>query len=104
MPKKKTQEDKSVSSEKSVDALEKDLTTLKRENKLLSDEAAEWKQSAAKLQEELDKTGEAVHLNAEGKASLVELNSFLYSLYKESEHPGVRKNIQDWRKLIAELC
>ena len=39
----------------------------------------------------------------DAKDSLDRLSDFLRRLYRESESPSVKKDIQDWRKLLSTL-
>lgn len=93
----------------------KELEEVKSLNKVLTEEITSLKKELLKSDTELTQL-KAV-LRAQPKVQLPqptvssvqkkELNSlrdFLHKLYRESQHPPVRTDIQKWRKLLAQVA
>ena len=107
---KKPKQEKETKDNKELEALEKklhqaerDKSKLERECALLKDKETELLFELGEQKKELAILGKSVTLNKETKKSLQELSDFLFSLYRESQHPGVRKNIQNWRSLVSRM-
>jgi len=92
-------------------ALEVDTKTLAaslvKSTKDLDDHKLALELSKGEL-ESLKKSCEAAPkdsaLSDEVKAELAALSGFMQKLYRESEWPPVREDIQKWRTLLATLC